>query len=909
MKTRIIALIGAIVMLASFFTACGNGGSQGGNKPQKNEPQLVIAANPVFVYDDDSYSLAYNEINQAMAADNQSSSLTAITDTAWTWTYDAGDGWVQRAVYGFGRWQNGSAAQAKGVFSYRFSETGSTSAAVYDVRKNELAPYQGETLPETGLLLSATAGAEEALRYTVKQDGELTIPAGTFTAIEQVAGVKTGFLAEDGTARSASVRIIVNSAQVYSGTLSNSSAAADGAAVTQLSYPEIADIPVKAGDAVIIALKLDAAANSDEDVTAPTVNEEDNWQVVRKSTQVLVEKEELKESDVMTADGAYKTISNFQFTFTLVRDDAHIATVTEMAKTIMKRTGGEVFSSRPEKEAKYEIVIGVVKERPESEKIYKEIVSARVDNATDFILRMIGTKLYIVGANDGALQEAINFFLETFVKDDKGAIPAKYNYYNKPKHVVYTIAGQNIATYTLRTERYPSHVVKMAAEAIQKSVLEDCGLNIPIKPMNLEGTDLGNNEIRIGPMNGAVHIDRQYDTRFNSGNWQNIMTIEDDGMLKTDEGDWKVYFDGKNVVVEGGSAYAVNVGTTKMFADLKKAKSIDTSYKASGNYTSYYDWKTMYEYEKVDFSMADGYGLVYEENWNYTGNSKQIEREVLKTWNVSTKTDAPDISREMVTYHPHVYGENWWIAADTYGNGYLFETTRKRTLEHEGTDEGWEGVRLLTDGKMGFRYGIWESRMIMGCRNGACSSMWGVADPPYDRVGAYFEIDVYENYGREIFVPCTHYSENGVLLGNYHFQPPYYQEACWFGPNEGEHFYDTFHHVCIDWTYDRLDVYFDGECVSAMPMFNYEEFKYFRYGIVPRFALTPGGLNYNAIQPNDYTGERISYVPKYWMGEENVHKFYELQLVDYTRIHQFSNENITNPQAEAEMRFTATYGR
>ena len=917
MKFRFIALFGALAMLLTIFTACGNGGgTQTGGKPQQNDPQLVIAANPVFEYDDDSFSLAYNDLNGAMSADSQSSSLTAITDSAWTWAYDDGDGWVERAVYGFGRWKNGAGAQAKGVYAYSYAENGNTSLGVYTAKANELVTYQDESVPDSGILLSAVTGAEESLCYTVKQDGTMTIPAGTFTAIEQVAGVKTGFLAEDGTARSASVRIIVNSAQLYSGTLCNSTAAEDGVAVTQLSYPQIDNIPVKAGDTVIIAIKLDAQANSDEDVTAPTVNEEDNWQVVRKSKQVLVEDATLQESDVTTADGAIKTISNYQFTFTLVRDEKYTSTVAEFAKTIMKRTGAEVFTSRPGKETKYEIVLGVCADRPESKRIYDEIVGARADNAADYILRLVGTKLYIIGVNDDAMQAAMDYFLETFVKDDKGAVPAKYNHYYKPAHVTYTIAGQNIASYTIRTERYPSVVLQKAAEAIQEAVLNDCGYIIPIKVLNIEGTDLGNNEIRIGPMQGSVKIHRDWDyhksegknTRFKVSNWTEYMSIDEDGWLDSGYGDWTVNVSGKNVVIQGGAAYSANVGVMRFLSDLKKSKAIAASYTANGDYVSYYDWENLYEYETVEYSMAEGYGLTWQENFDYTGTDKQIEKEVYKKWDFSTKTDYPDISLEMMAVHPRKYGENWWIAADTAGNGYLFEISRKRTLEHEGTDQGWEAVRIHTEGKMGFRYGIWEQRMIMGCHNGASSSMWCATSAPYNTQGPWLEFDIYENYSREIFVPCTHHFVDSEYLGNYHFQAPYYQEKCWIEPNEGEHYYDTFHHFAVEWNYDFAGFYLDGKCVSAMPMTNYDDFKYYRTGVVIRTSIGAGALNYSATMPEGVE-RNTTYVPKYWIGEENLHKYFEVLMVDHSRIYQTSNEGIDNPQAESEMKFTSRYGR
>ncbi len=906
MKKRIIALFGALALLLTFFTACGNGATQQSDKPKTNDPQLVVAINPMVVYDNDAVVIPFNDINKAMGKDSQSSTLSAIADSDWGWVYNYGEnGWTNRAVYGFGRWKNGAGTQAKGVFAYNFSQAGSTSLGLYDTQSNELATYQGETLPESGMLLSAVVGAEEGLMHTASQAGMWSLSSGTITAVEQVAGVKTGFLAEDGTARSASVRILFNGAQIWSGTLCNSTASEDGVAVTQLTYPQIDDLPAVEGSALLFTMELNAQANSDEDITQPTDGEDGKWQVVRKSTQVLDEDTTPKDSDVTTDDGSILMITNYQFTFTIVRDKAYLKKAVEYSETIMRRTAAEVFIGKEGKETKYELVIGVCAERPESKKIYDELIGARADNAGDYIIRLVGTKIYIVGANDDALFTAMDYFLETFIKDDKGKIPAKYNYYHKPDHVVYTLAGDNIATYTIRTERYPSLIVQRAAEAIQEAVLEDCGYIMTIKPMNYNGTDLGDKEIRIGPMNGALKVDRQYDTRFTSGNWQQYMTIDDDGMLDGDYGYWQIKFSGKNVLIEGGAAYSVNVGTMALLAELKKNRSVDTSYTKSGNYTSAYDWKTKTQYDTVDFSMTDGYGLSFAEEFDYAGTDKEKEKVFRSLWLLDEKP-GNQADEEMVCYNPQVYGKNYWLDG-VDGNNYYFMVANKRNMATEGSDVGYEGTRAQSQGYWGFRYGIWETRMVMGTRNGTTSAIWGVTDPPYERVGAYLEIDIYENYGQDCFVPCTHHSQDGTYLGNYHFQEPYLQEACWHLPNEGEHFYDTFHHITVDWSHDFINFYFDGVCVSRMPMTNHEQFKYYRNGIALWLSMGVPNRSYSMMRPLGSTEKQSLHIPRTFM--EDVSKYFEVQLIDYTRIHQTSNDDVEIKQAESEMKFTSRYGK
>ncbi len=321
----------------------------------------------------------------------------------------------------------------------------------------------------------------------------------------------------------------------------------------------------------------------------------------------------------------------------------------------------------------------------------------------------------------------------------------------------------------------------------------------------------------------------------------------------------------------------------------------------------------MYGYERFDYSLPQGYGLVWSEDWNYTGTDNEIEKEALKYWNVSNAAATAGANDpDHYAYNPRIYGKNWWIAADTAGNGYLFETTLKRSVEMgDSGNDAYEMVRVISEGKMGFRYGIWEQRMIMGTRYGASSSIWCATAPPYERVGGYLEIDVYENYGRDIFVPCTHHNQDGTYLGNYHFMAPYYQEACWLKPNEGENFYDTFHHITVDWTYDHIDFYFDGKCVSAMPMFNYEEFKYYRTGVTLRFAMGAGNLQYCNMNEKGEHGKLPSYVPEYWTALDGVDlkKFFEVQLIDYSRIYQTDNSTIDSKPAENEIKFTSAYGR
>ena len=80
----------------------------------------------------------------------------------------------------------------------------------------------------------------------------------------------------------------------------------------------------------------------------------------------------------------------------------------------------------------------------------------------------------------------------------------------------------------------------------------------------------------------------------------------------------------------------------------------------------------------------------------------------------------------------------------------------------------------------------------------------------------------------------------------------------------------------------------------------YEHFKYYRTGMVMKLWHGVMTKFYCNMNEKGEHGKLPSYVPSYFM--DDVDKFFEIQLIDYTRLHQLSNENVELKQAESEMR-------
>ncbi len=911
MKTRIIALLAVLTLLAAFFAGCGNadttssGGKTDAGDEAVNAPQLVVAMNPMIVYDTTDTVVAYNDVQKAMATDSQNSSLAALSQSSWQWWSQKEDStWMQRATYDWGKWTSGTGAQVKGLFAYAFNDAGNMSLALYNQQNAQLVGYGSDVAAQAGLLLSVTGSQEEALTYVAAKDGVITIPAGTLTAISQVNGVKTGFLAEDGTPRSASVRLMVNSAQVWSGTLQNTTAAADGQAVTQLSYPQINDLHVKAGDLVYFCFQLDAQANADDDVTAPTINEDDNWAVTKKSKTVKVENvdENGVNTDVILKDGSIRLIMDYEFTFTLVRDPKYASMVAMMAYQLMMNTEAEVPVAKPNhEEVPYEIIIGEFPDRPKSVELTKELKNYRADNITDFRIKLDGTKVYIVAANDEALQAAVDYFMATFGMTDKGKIPENYDYINRPEHKPVMLAGQNIGNYVIRTERNPSLVIRKAAEAIQTYVRDTCGYNVEIRKMGIKANDHVPNEIRIGPMNGNVEVDRVLDTKFDLTTEKTIGQLEigTDGYIVGDLGYYKVGFQGKNLIVVGGSDYACNVAVNRLMTLIRQNNKLDATYTDQGTYTSTYDYFNKGKYDTVNYDMTDGYGLVLQDNFDFETSHEETEKSIRSRWTISTDQGKGCDQETEMQWRPGYYGENWWITTDSQGNGYLMEITKRAYRQQDYRNNngpvmpGYDAVRLISQNKWGWRFGLSETRIVMGSRNGACSAVWYASGgyPGNQPAGMSNEFDLYENYGRELLVPnsyanfpthSTMATQHGQTLG-------------WVEPREGENFYATFHHVTMEWDFNMIHYYFDGEEYCEIPLIDNNRHGPLRIGTTWKLANGIGSGYYTALLP-DLSRGGPTYNPVDFMGEENLDNFFEVQIVDYIRLYQTTNEGKSGSQ-------------
>ena len=88
MKRRILSVIISIIMIVTTFAGCTGGSVTKDSKKKINKAQLVVAINPIFAYDNDDYSLAFNDIKNAAQSDSKEATLTSLTkSTNYSWAF------------------------------------------------------------------------------------------------------------------------------------------------------------------------------------------------------------------------------------------------------------------------------------------------------------------------------------------------------------------------------------------------------------------------------------------------------------------------------------------------------------------------------------------------------------------------------------------------------------------------------------------------------------------------------------------------------------------------------------------------------------------------------------------------------------------------------------------------------
>jgi len=166
---------------------------------------------------------------------------------------------------------------------------------------------------------------------------------------------------------------------------------------------------------------------------------------------------------------------------------------------------------------------------------------------------MDGKKLVIAANTDYSLQLAVDYFMDNYCKTDKDSISSDLSYVSRPKLKNIIIGNTNIASYTIRTEKYPSIMTVKSAQKFAEYVVKKTGYNLKIE----KDTKTTENEILIGLTRRSGISSKTFKSQsldFVKGKKGNVYNNDD----------YNIFIDGTKLFVEAGSDYASSLAVIKL---------------------------------------------------------------------------------------------------------------------------------------------------------------------------------------------------------------------------------------------------------------------------------------------------------------------------------------------------------
>lgn len=240
----------------------------------------------------------------------------------------------------------------------------------------------------------------------------------------------------------------------------------------------------------------------------------------------------------------------------------------------------------------YEILIGDTN-REESAKAKEILLNNRVNNAKDFIVKVIGDKICINSVTDEMIGTAVDWFIHTYCQnlDTWSLLKEDYQfiYNHKSEEIIHTVAGKNLGTFTVVLPRKTSVLVGLATD---EYIDHFTNLNYDVK----EHDDVDNED------EYEILID---DT-----------SRKESKEIKVEGDNYVIKVVGKKLVVKGGTHLASWRGMKALVALLNTNESIEWTdgytingkYDANENGTYTLNWYDEFDGNSIDYNKWSDYG-------------------------------------------------------------------------------------------------------------------------------------------------------------------------------------------------------------------------------------------------------------------------------------------------------------
>lgn len=188
--------------------------------------------------------------------------------------------------------------------------------------------------------------------------------------------------------------------------------------------------------------------------------------------------------------------------------DAVQRAATKLRKALSEQTGKDILAKDDyvnkrkgetiPQHAK-EILLGNTN-RAISAEVLSVVTSARKNNYYDYQILFGNAEIALAGGSDEALEQAVDAFL-AFLSAPAANYPTGYKSNEQPTYKVTTLAGKEIFDYQIVVPKDAADDVKTAAAALQKSLRELYGFEVPVAE---DATTAKAAELCVGKTNRAI---------------------------------------------------------------------------------------------------------------------------------------------------------------------------------------------------------------------------------------------------------------------------------------------------------------------------------------------------------------------------------------------------------------------
>ena len=419
-----------------------------------------------------------------------------------------------------------------------------------------------------------------------------------------------------------------------------------------------------------------------------------------------------------------------EFVYTVVRSNAKSVTQVEDGAKLIRATLKENFDCKvnitfdaayEDFDGNYEILVGDTN-RKESAEAKQRLIDNRLNNASDFIVAVIGDKICIQAISNEMFPIATEWFLTTFggSLEDWAKLKKGYEFIYEPEatELNATVSGKNISQFTFVLPR-------------KTSILHGLAVDEVIEYYDAHDYAMGQTE----------DMDAEVEYEILVGDCDR----EASKSVKVEGDNYVIKVIGKKLVIKGGTHLATWRGVKAFFEEIQKSAGSEAPFNWADGHTVN---------GKYDATEEGTYTL----NWNDEFEGSTID---LNKWSDYPNYDVDKAETSALGgnwYRVNVHGESAYTGSEKrnliYQNdGYMICGTRRVN------DTDFISSTISTYYTMSFKYGVMD---IYGklAPDPAYTTYWAngasVGEPAFkDRFGGdsqarvcMTEIDILENYSR-----------------------------------------------------------------------------------------------------------------------------------------------------------------